>query len=240
MSTPPGCVNLNRRSAYDREGGRATSPRPQIDHIRKPQLIGAAAEVIAERGIAATRIADVAERVGASPPGVLYWFGSKDELLAEALTVTDERFYVAMTERLAELPEPPRRLRFMLEASAYEYDWTLWMELWTRALRDEEAAAARLRLDERWRADLAAVIRAGQEAGDFGDADPEEVALLLASLVDGLAVQMRLADRRVPREEMQRLSIAVAERLLGCSLPELEEDDACRDDLAAAAGGGSG
>ncbi|MGZ5356559.1 MAG: helix-turn-helix domain-containing protein, partial [Solirubrobacterales bacterium] len=50
------------------------SPRPQIDHIRRPQILDAAAEVIAERGIAATRIADVAERAGTSAPAVLYWF----------------------------------------------------------------------------------------------------------------------------------------------------------------------
>jgi DNA-binding transcriptional regulator YbjK len=35
-------------------------PRPQIDHIRRPQLLAAAAEVIVDRGVAATRIADVA------------------------------------------------------------------------------------------------------------------------------------------------------------------------------------
>ena len=44
------------------------SPRPSIDHIRRPQILAAAAEVIAERGVAATRIADVAERSGVSPP----------------------------------------------------------------------------------------------------------------------------------------------------------------------------
>ena len=49
------------------------SPRPQIEHIRRPQLLDAAAGVIAERGIASTRIADVAERAGTSPPAVLYW-----------------------------------------------------------------------------------------------------------------------------------------------------------------------
>ena len=54
------------------------SPRPQIDHIRRPQILDAAAEVIAERGIAATRIADVAERAGTSAPAVLYWFDTKE------------------------------------------------------------------------------------------------------------------------------------------------------------------
>lgn len=182
--------------------------------------------MIAERGIAATRIMDVAERAGTSAPGVLYWFGSKDELLAEALTAADERFYVGMTERLAALERPPLQLRFMLEASAGEYDWTLWMELWTRALRDPQATAARQRLDDRWRRDIAAVIRAGQASGDFGAADPEETALVLASLVDGLAVQTTLGDEQVPRQGMQRLSIAVAGRLLACSLPPLERNGA--------------
>ena len=42
------------------------SPRPQIDHIQ-PQLLGAAAEVISERGVE-VRIADIAERAGTRPP----------------------------------------------------------------------------------------------------------------------------------------------------------------------------
>src|SRR5436190_6887639 len=168
-----------------RSQDRAVSPRPQIDHLRKPQLLQAAAGVIAERGIASTRIADVAERAGTSSPAVLYWFESKDELLAEALTVEEERFYGELTERMTTLERPRDRLRLLLEASAEEYDWTLWMELWTRALRDRSTQMARRRLDDRWRSQIAAVIRDGQEAGEFGEAHSDDVALVLASLIDG-------------------------------------------------------
>ena len=77
------------------------SPRPQIDHIRRPQLLVAAAEVIAERGFAATRIADVAERAGTSAPGVLYWFKSRDELLAEALSHAEGAFHDQIAGELA-------------------------------------------------------------------------------------------------------------------------------------------
>ncbi len=77
---------------FHRQARRPMSPRPQIDHIRRPQILAAAIEVIGERGMAGTRIADVAERAGTSPAGVLYWFNSKDELLAEALTSDEERF----------------------------------------------------------------------------------------------------------------------------------------------------
>ena len=174
--------------------------------------------MIAERGIAATRIADVAERAGTSPPAVLYWFQSKDELLAEALTVQEERFYGELTERMDSLDSPRDKLRLMLETSADEYDWTLWMELWTRALRDSGSNDARSRLDERWRSQFAGVIRDGQRVGEFGEADPDDVALVLASLIDGLAVQVTLGDPAVTKERMLARALEMADSLLDCEL----------------------
>ena len=209
------------------------SPRPQIDHIRRPQLLRAAADVIVERGLASTRIADVAERADISPPAVLYWFRSKDELLAEALTVDEERFYVEMRERIDLLERPRDQLRFMIEASAEEYDWTLWIELWARALRDPASRHARQRLDNRWREQIAAVIRAGQGAGEFGDADAGEVALLLASLLDGLAVQATLHDPDVAHERMLRYALEMAESLLDCELGAAAHETAARDESGA-------
>jgi AcrR family transcriptional regulator len=181
-------------------------------------LLEAAAGVIAERGIASTRIADVAERAGTSAPAVLYWFKSKDELLAEALTVDEERYYGRLTERMDALESPRDRLRLLLESSAEEYDSRLWMEIWTRALRDRSARRARRRLDERWRTQIAGVIRDGQSAGEFGEADPDDVALVLASLIDGLAVQVTLGDPAVSPEGMLARALDIAERLLQADL----------------------
>ena len=209
------------------------SPRPQIDHIRRPQLLRAAADVIVERGLASTRIADVAERAGTSPPAVLYWFQSKDELLAEALTVDEERFDAEMRRRIERLERPRDQLRCLIEISAAEYDWTLWIELWVRALRDPTSQQARERLDNRWREQLAAVIRAGQEAGEFGDADADEVALLLSSLLDGLAVQVTLHDPDVDRERMLRCALEMAESLLACEERAAALETAAGDGSAA-------
>ena len=206
------------------------SPRPQIDHIRRPQLIQAAAEVIVERGVASTRIADVAERAGTSPPAVLYWFRSKDELLAEALTFDEERFDAETRKRIDRLERPRDRLRYLIEVSAAEYDWTLWIELWVRALRDPTSRRARQRLDSRWRDQIAAVIRAGQAAGEFGDADPDEVALLLSSVLDGLAVQATLDDPDVPRERMLRCALELVESLLDCELGAAAAKTAAEDE----------
>jgi AcrR family transcriptional regulator len=194
------------------------SPRPQVDHIRRPQIIQAAAEVIAKRGIEGTRIADVADAAGTSSSAVLYWFDSRDELLAEALTFAEDSFYDALGARLAELADPRDRLVALIDSAVGGEDWVLWMELWTRSLRDRELAAARKRLDDRWRAEILAILNAGLAYGTFEVADTERAMLELAALIDGLAVQVALGDGSVTPTVMREICIEVAERLLSVRL----------------------
>jgi AcrR family transcriptional regulator len=195
------------------------SPRPQIEHIRKPQILAAAAEVITERGLAATRISDIAERAGTSASGVLYWFATKDELLAEALTVDEERFNEYVTQRLVSLRSPSAKLLMLFESCVDDYDWSLWIEVWSRALHDDATRAARQRSDDRWRELLASVIRAGQANGEFARThNPTQVALTFATLIDGLALQVTLRDPLITSGQMLETCIITAERLLEVDL----------------------
>lgn len=195
------------------------SPRPQIDHIRKPQLLDAAAAVIAERGMAATRIADVAERAGTSPPGVLYWFESRDELLAQALSSAERTFHDELAAQIGLLEDPRAQLATLIERSVGGDEWVLWMEIWILALRDPAMSQTRQRLDVGWRAQIASIIGDGQASGCFSGPDPERVALEIASLIDGLAVQVALGDRLVTPELMRSTCIEAAERVLEVTLP---------------------
>jgi AcrR family transcriptional regulator len=196
------------------------SPRPSIDHIRRPQILAAAAEVIAERGVAATRIADVAERSGVSPPAVLYWFDSKERLLAEALTADDDRFYEELEARVDGAATPGERMVGLIEAATESADdFSLWMELWTWALRDADLRAARERFDARWRAAIEAVVAEGVAAGEFDAADPAQAALAIAALIDGLSAQAALGDPDVSVARMTETALAGAERLLEARLP---------------------
>ncbi|HEX4306055.1 MAG TPA: TetR family transcriptional regulator C-terminal domain-containing protein [Solirubrobacterales bacterium] len=197
------------------------TPRPSIDHIRRPQILAAAAEVIAERGVAGTRIADVAERCGVSPPAVLYWFDSKEQLLAEALTADDDRFYEELEERLDGATTPGERMVALIESATESADdFSLWMELWTWALRDADLRAARERFDARWRAAIETVVVEGVAAGQFGDAiDPPQAALTIAALIDGLSAQAALGDPEVSIPHVTETVLAGAERLLEAELP---------------------
>ena len=69
------------------------SPRPRLDHVRRPELLNAAATVIRQRGLEHARVVDVAEEAGTSAASVLYYFATRAELLKEALTYAEERYY---------------------------------------------------------------------------------------------------------------------------------------------------
>jgi AcrR family transcriptional regulator len=192
------------------------SPRPSTAHVRRPAILTAAAEVISERGVQNTRISDVAERAGTSAPGVLYWFPSKDELLAEALQFSDDRFYLSITGELEALDSATARLTRLIELWPAEGDGeaVLWIELWVRALRDPRLAETRERLDRRWRETLADVVREGQATGEFADADADDVALLLGALMDGFAIQLALGDPAVTADIVRRHCLGLAEAWL--------------------------
>ena len=198
------------------------SPRPRLDHVRRPELLAAAAAVIRERGLENARVVDVADEAGMSAPSVLYYFASKAELLKEALTSAEEGFYEELEIELSGIEGARERMLRIVHYGAGEgdYDAALWMELWARALRDPELAATRAELDGRWRRTIADVVRYGQERGEFGPADPEEFAVLLASLLDGLAVQIALRDMEVTPDRVRELAVKLAERELGCELVE--------------------
>jgi len=79
------------------EGG-ALNGAPEV---RREQMIRAALEVIQERGFPDTRIADVAQRAGVSPALVIYYFGTKDSLLTEAIRFSEDAFYDLGARRMA-------------------------------------------------------------------------------------------------------------------------------------------
>src|ERR687887_642691 len=196
------------------------SVRPRLTGQRRRQILEAAAEVIAERGLCETRVTDVAHRAGTSAALVIYYFETKDRLLTEALTFADDRFYLQAFHELTTLDHPRDQLVRLIEMSCPEEpevtaDWTLWVELFARARRDPETARKREALDRRWRATIADIVREGQRAGEFAPVDPDRFALRLAAVIDGLAVQVLLGDPEVSVQTMRETCLQMAAQDLG-------------------------
>jgi AcrR family transcriptional regulator len=200
------------------------SPRRQLSAERRRQILEAAVSVVPERGLCDTRIADVAERAGTSPALVIYYFGTRDRLLAEALAYSEQQFYAEAARDLATIDSARDQLAHLLRQSCatghdgpreWRDGWLLWLDLWARAPRDPHVARDRQQLDRLWRQTIAEVVRHGQRRGEFGPVDPDDFSLRLAALIDGLAIQVVLDDPDVPAERMFGLCMASAARELG-------------------------
>ena len=89
------------------------------------------------------------------------------------------------------------------------------MELWVRALRDPAVNAARERLDARWRAAIADVVREGQAAGEFGDGRPGDVRADARRADGRVRDPARAADPAVTPELVQEHCMALVEERLG-------------------------
>src|ERR671910_1340320 len=89
--------------------------RPKLTQKRRTQMLEAAMEVIAGRGLCDTRIADVADRAGLSPALVVYYFGSKESLLTEALAYAEDLFYIEAFRELTGIEGASERLVRLIE-----------------------------------------------------------------------------------------------------------------------------
>ncbi|MER5538908.1 TetR/AcrR family transcriptional regulator [Streptomyces mirabilis] len=75
----------------------------------RDRILAAAARTLSLKGYSATRLADIAEQAGLRPPAVYYYFPSREELIAEVMTVGQLRLREHVESALTALPDdtPP-------------------------------------------------------------------------------------------------------------------------------------
>ena len=78
---------------------RATVKRATVEQ-RRIEILETTCQVVVERGFAATRVSDVASRLGVSTGLIHYHFDSKEMLLAEALRYAAEQDIARLEQEL--------------------------------------------------------------------------------------------------------------------------------------------
>jgi AcrR family transcriptional regulator len=185
---------------------------------RREEILRAAVSQIEARGLAALRIADVAQELGVSNALVVYHFASKEKLVAAAYAHAAEADLAHLRALLAAPDSALARLRAAVRWYAPTGEakgWRLWIEGWAAALRDAELREVAAELDRAWKQAIAEVIEAGVAAGEFSVADPAEAAWRLTALLDGLAVQATAYPGNLPGARLAEWVDAALERELG-------------------------
>jgi AcrR family transcriptional regulator len=210
------------KAAGTTDNPAATADVASGPDLRREQMLRAAVEVIRERGFSDTRIADVAARADASPALVIYYFGTKDGLLTEALRWSEDQFYDATEQVLAGLDSAVERLETLVSATCAPNrdddlpdSWGLWFDLWVQAFRHPGVAKDRAEMDQRWRTVISTIVRGGQAAGEFGELDIEDFAITWGALLDGLSIQVALEDPAVDSARAVSIAMRMASERLG-------------------------
>lgn len=174
-----------------------TAAEERAEQARR-SILAAACEVIAEVGFEKVRMRMVAERAGVSTALLHYHFANRDKLFVEALRFSYEN---AGADALGGEPpaDAPHTWRLARAVDAclpigdeLRRDFLLWQELHLRAVRDKDTLEVAQDLYANLREWIAGIVRDGQSAGEFQEADAGRLADLVIALTDGYGARMLL------------------------------------------------
>ena len=209
----------------------ATATRPVRRAGRdRAEVLKAAGEVIAARGVEGTRFSDVSAASGVPVSTLQYYFGNREDMIVASLRHVGAAEIAHLERTLDEVGDasPWQQLVGLIrvgvaqDATSPDHTWRLWVELWRSALRDDELRANALEVAGRWRELLVSVIERGQRAGEFRhDVSAVTVAHQTMCLMDGVGIPAALADPAV--SSPLALVTEAAAALLGVETEPLRE-----------------
>ena len=173
---------------------------------RRDALVRAAIEVIAEKGLSGTRIADIGERSGISPGQVLYYFDGKSDIFTRALRAIEDDLRDQARSAFESRPSAAERWDWLVQHVAptgpRDPRVLLWIQAWETASRDAEVARLVIELDRDWIELLVELLEYGRSTGEFHVDDPKEFAIRFSALMDGLTLQVVAGSTAMDRERM--------------------------------------
>jgi AcrR family transcriptional regulator len=185
---------------------------------RRAAIIDAAIEVALRNGLASTTVRDVAAAMGTSSGLIHHYFGSMDEVLAEAFERVASQDLEASARAMRDAGSPTEALRVFFRGympAGKDRAFQLWLDAWAEAARRPAVQATSRRLNLAWQGLLERAIGQGVAAGSFACPDPAGAAWRILSLLDGLALQVVAHGTTIARSDVVAWSTAAAERELG-------------------------
>ena len=170
-----------------------SNDRTFTDQARRTQITLCAIDVIAEIGYAQASIRKIAQRVGVAMSVVLYHFASKDELV---LAIVNHAFREAIdmiVPRLERETTAAGKLRAYILANAdfldtHRNQFAAVMDIGLTYRTAEGGRMDTMKIDPELmagvaRMDVAAILRQGQESGEFAEFDVDRTAMAIRGAV---------------------------------------------------------
>jgi AcrR family transcriptional regulator len=182
------------------EGGSASAPAApggrSLSSEKAQRIVEAMRSSVARRGTAGSTFEHVSREAGVSRGLLHYYFGTKEQLLVEAVRRDCEVRMELLERQLSRAQSAEAFIDLMAEnlqeTVREDPDFvTLVFELFTLSRRNSDIASEYAELMRRTREQVAGMLAVGQRDGILRlHAEPEAVAETLFSLADGFALRM--------------------------------------------------
>lgn len=185
---------------------------------RREAIVDAALAVILEKGLSATTVRDVADRMGTSSGLIHHYFPSMDEVLAAAFDVAATADLDLTRDAIRGGGSATEQLRlFFASYGRADQDWSfqLWLDAWAEASRRPAVQETSRRVNIAWQEVLRDVIERGVVTGEFTCPAPDDAAWRILSLLDGLTLQSVAHRALIDRASVIAWSLGLAEHELG-------------------------
>ena len=201
---------------------RATTDEAQAE--LRAKVLQAALAVLTVRGFDGARLRDVATKAGVSIGLLQHYFGTRDELMLEALRAgMDERReeWLRTAEHAAGASDDAwGRLMLLMHAAIRDANSrtsaSTWIEFCAAATRHPELRAAMHEIYNDWRRPVREAIAAGIASGEFQpDADVAIVVDALLSQIDGCAMAAAMDLPSLSTPQARQVLLKTAAGLLG-------------------------
>jgi AcrR family transcriptional regulator len=172
----------------------AAERKRQPTEVRRMLVVDAARDVIAERGLFATTMRDIARAAEVSVGTLTYHFTGIAEILNEVLDREMVLFYEPLLDKAREAERGLDALHILIDCFFADDErtvqhWRLWLDFWSVSAHDARYGDWQRATYLRWRADVLRMFTRAREQGDLVRDDLETVTFEFLALFDGSAVQ---------------------------------------------------
>jgi AcrR family transcriptional regulator len=185
---------------------RTASANQEIREQRQGQIRRVAARLFAHNGYVGTRIEDIAQAVSMSKGLLYHYFGSKAELYTTLVDRASRGTLLLFQDALTRPETAAERLRWLvtqtLEGLAEQPDmFMVVMQAFVSDAVPSQAREQAVGFARQTQDLITEFIREGQQTGEVIAGDPEQLAVLLGSCIQGLAVSHAIAGAVPPITE---------------------------------------
>lgn len=173
-------------------------PIPELEAIRKSQILQAALKAIADNGCANVTMADICQSAGLSKGGLAHYYKSKRDLFLAAFREFFHQIFQRSRETMANHADPLDKL--------LSFDWLynrddpdgllgypVLFDFMSIAVHDDAYKALFHEWVENWLFLLGGAIAEGNASGRFKVSDPDPLAKGISAIYQGIATRWFLA-----------------------------------------------